>query len=944
MADDARRGRRRHLRRAALDRAVPRERARHRDGRRRQRLDRRHRRVRPRALSRRARRRAGEPRPRAPAGTAGIGRPTAALRPDPERRRLARPRARSSGWSPFADRQPRRRRRRAAAAQPRRHAAAVGARLPDASGGSRPSTSSCASSRRARALSTRSTRAGFDHDERARGGVRDGRVHARAARGDRRGRAARRGVLPLQRGDRLVLPLRARRGWKVVFIPGRRMRPRRRRRARRPPVPRERARAPPLLSPSTAACARPSARGGCCARRCRRPRRVCSAASAGGCTARPRPGSAPATCRRCSSDLMLLLVRLVFGDRRRARARRDRRAGARRPRRRRRRSLGRWRSSSRALGVTFVASASLGADPRAAPRRRGGRRSASRRRGAAARALPGAAGSSPPGRCSACSSGTSPATIGGDGFFHLARVQQAPRVRRPLAARASTSSRTAGSIPATRSRSGTASSRSSRRSPASTRSRSCCTADRARAACRRASPTRRVGRSSGASSGRGVGRPQASRSCAMAPAHGGAFTALALPATASRQLLLPAALALAVEATRDARPGRSSPRPPQPRSCSPSSIRRTRCSSGSRSRASSPSAGSATPRRPLRARSRSVRSSSRRRRSSRWLLPVVRDTASVEPGPGRADARVGAVRRAARVVRRPVLGSRRSSSAATGAVAVAGAPARPARRPRRATPLGSLRRRRLHSRSSRLLVPWIFTPFSDAVSLSQSRRLAGFLPLAFAFAGGIGVLARLLGALVVPVALVAGIALQLALPGGLRLHAGVGRPGARDVVRGRRRARRTRARLPAARAAGAAAPRLAAALFLLPTYVHGLAHWTPSDGATAQPAHGGARRGRPRRRFRSGRVVYSDPETSYRLGAVAPVYICVAPPGHVADTVATAHGSESRSSAGSRRPATSRSRARAARLARGRPKALRASRAAVAPAYRDARWALYRLG
>src|SRR5207247_868131 len=31
-------------------------------------------------------------------------------------------------------------------------------------------------------------------------------------------------------------------------------------------------------------------------------------------------------------------------------------------------------------------------------------------------------------------------------------------------------------------------------------------------------------------------------------------------------------------------------------------------------------------------------------------------------------------------------------------------------------------------------------------------------------------------------------------------------------------------------------------------------------------------------------VVYSDPESSYRIAAFAPVYICVAPPGHVADT------------------------------------------------------------
>ena len=35
-----------------------------------------------------------------------------------------------------------------------------------------------------------------------------------------------------------------------------------------------------------------------------------------------------------------------------------------------------------------------------------------------------------------------------------------------------------------------------------------------------------------------------------------------------------------------------------------------------------------------------------------------------------------------------------------------------------------------------------------------------------------------------------------------------------------------------------------------------------------------------------GAIVYSSPEASYRLGAVAPVRVCVNSPGHVADTVA----------------------------------------------------------
>jgi hypothetical protein len=34
-----------------------------------------------------------------------------------------------------------------------------------------------------------------------------------------------------------------------------------------------------------------------------------------------------------------------------------------------------------------------------------------------------------------------------------------------------------------------------------------------------------------------------------------------------------------------------------------------------------------------------------------------------------------------------------------------------------------------------------------------------------------------------------------------------------------------------------------------------------------------------------GGIVYGDPEASYRLAAFAPIKICVAPPGHVADTV-----------------------------------------------------------
>ena len=75
--------------------------------------------------------------------------------------------------------------------------------------------------------------------------------------------------------------------------------------------------------------------------------------------------------------------------------------------------------------------------------------------------------------------------------------------------------------------------------------------------------------------------------------------------------------------------------------------------------------------------------------------------------------------------------------------------------------------------------PFLFPRFSDLVSLSQSRRAAGFVPFAFALVGGAAVLARVLGALVLPVALAAGIVLQLASPGDFGTKLDARRPGAR---------------------------------------------------------------------------------------------------------------------------------------------------------------------
>ena len=183
-----------------------------------------------------------------------------------------------------------------------------------------------------------------------------------------------------------------------------------------------------------------------------------------------------------------------------------------------------------------------------------------------------------------------------------------------------------------------------------------------------------------------------------------------------------------------------------------------------------------------------------------------------------------------------------------------------------------------------MLIPLLFTSLADLVSISQARRAAGFLPFAFAFAGGLGVLSRMIGPLLPPLALVAGVVFQVAFPGDFDYALNEGAPGelvwigvvagVAGIVVGL-----VRRGPPLESSAG-----LAAALFLLPVVVVGVARWTPVEAPAGAQLTDGSRRRRARRQVEPGSVVYSDPETSYRLAAAAPVYIAVAPPGHVADT------------------------------------------------------------
>jgi len=90
-------------------------------------------------------------------------------------------------------------------------------------------------------------------------------------------------------------------------------------------------------------------------------------------------------------------------------------------------------------------------------------------------------------------------------------------------------------------------------------------------------------------------------------------------------------------------------------------------------------------------------------------------------------------------------------------------------------------------------------------------------------------------------------------------------------------------RLRPAQERGTAAA-LATALLVLPVAVHGFGEWSPSTARPPSPLTAGFVE-TLRERVPPGAVVFSDPETSYRIAASAPVYVANAPPGHVADTL-----------------------------------------------------------
>jgi hypothetical protein len=374
----------------------------------------------------------------------------------------------------------------------------------------------------------------------------------------------------------------------------------------------------------------------------------------------------------------------------------------------------------------------------------------------------------------------------------------------------------------------------------------------------------------------------------LAAGHGGSYTALALPATASRQLLVPAVIALFFAyVARRSWPGSATLAvasgalalvhptyalfvliPLVGYVLARLVLARTELAEGALALAAVVVPAGAV---------------------ALWLRPIARETVSVDPSESELTRALrhyanqldvfsdGGYRLAPEVVGR------------AGAVAVLALFAVPlaafaARRRWAAFVIGGF-----VAVLAIVLWPTLFGHFSDAVSISQARRAAGFVPFPFAVAGGAAVLSRLLSLGALPVGLGAGIAFQLAYPGDFGYALDDGGPALATWVALFGGA--------AALAAGALLPRrlteldrmgpiaaATAALAILPVALHGFTHWDerPTTVRGLTPGLVQALRARVPEQA----VVFSDDATSYAIAAFAPVYVADALPGHVADTKA----------------------------------------------------------
>jgi len=375
----------------------------------------------------------------------------------------------------------------------------------------------------------------------------------------------------------------------------------------------------------------------------------------------------------------------------------------------------------------------------------------------------------------------------------------------------------------------------------------------------------------------------------LAPGHGGAYSSLALPASASRALILPALLALVFAYARE-------PSLPLLASVAVASTAMALVHPSYSVLLAIGLAGFLVVRAVLDARHDLRRIAAALAAIlapaglvALWLLPVVRESASHSPSSGELRRAFTAYARELDVSGLHTYRLSPELYGRAGAIAVASLVLLPLalfahRRLWAAFVLGAML-----ATFAVTLLPFLFPQLADAVGISQARRIIGFTPRPFVLVGGALVLAGFLRWALLPVALAAGVALQHWYPGDFSApyrpeHGGPGwltwlafGAAATALVVPALADRRLQQveGLPAVAAA-------AVALFLAPVAVHGYSHWTRSPTA---------RLGLPqklvsavREHVRPGEVVFSDPRTAYELGAFAPVYVNAAPQSHVADT------------------------------------------------------------
>ncbi len=191
------------------------------------------------------------------------------------------------------------------------------------------------------------------------------------------------------------------------------------------------------------------------------------------------------------------------------------------------------------------------------------------------------------------------------------------------------------------------------------------------------------------------------------------------------------------------------------------------------------------------------------------------------------------------------------------------------------------------------LWPLVFPHFSDAVSLSQSRRAAGFIPFAVALAGGAAIVARFSRLLALAGGLAAGIWLQVAYGGDFGMEAPRTAPalvvwislygGIAALVIGAALAWWRHDSQPVGRRRRGITAALAVCLFVLPVVVHGFAYWSPSTSHDRSALTPGLIRFL-QQEVPPRSVILADLGTSYRATAYAPVYVVAVPPTHAADT------------------------------------------------------------